>query len=167
MSTLRVSGPLDVGRGQMGMYLRMIAVSGLLCAVVFAASFALGRAERPGAASAEASVVSLPATAAGPAIPVALSSAPAIAIEAPVVARSTVHVRPQADVARNLAPATLPTSAAAAPSSPSPPATVAPATPTAPVTASPHEQPSGNGSSRGSGGTKPEASGGTSFDSSG
>jgi hypothetical protein len=148
------------------MFVRMIAVSGLLCAAVFAAGFALGRTERPGVASAEPSAVSLPATAAGPAIPLALGSAPAIAIEAPAVARSSVHASPRADGVRSLAAATLPTSAAAAPSSPSSPATAAPATPVtpaAPVTASPHQQPSGNGSSHESGGTKPEAS----FDSSG
>jgi hypothetical protein len=151
------------------MFVRMIVVSGLLCAAVFAAGFALGRTERPGVAGAESAVVSLPGTAAGPAIPLALGSAPTIAVEAPVVVRPTVHVSRNAEVVGSLAAATPTTSAAAAvPSNQSSPLTEAPATRAAPVTVSPHEQSSGgNGSSHTSGGTKPEASGSTSFDSSG
>jgi hypothetical protein len=136
------------------MFVRMIAVSGLLCAAMFAASFALGRTERPGVASAESSAVSLPATAAGPAIPLALSSAPAIAIEAPVLARATLHASHPGLVAPS---DTLP--AATVPSVSIAPVTEAPAVaaPVAPV--SQRKQSTGGGSSH--------ASGGTSFDSSG
>jgi hypothetical protein len=144
------------------MFLRMFAVSGLLCAAMFAASFALGRTERPGAASAESSAVSLPATAAGPAIPLALSSAPAIAIEAPVLAPASLRTSHRGRVAPSDA---LP--ATAAPSVSSAPVTQAPVV-TAPVTpVSQRKRPTGGGSSHVSGATKSETSGGTSFDSTG
>ncbi len=167
MSTLRVSGPLYVGRGPMGMLVRMLAVSSLLCAVVFAAGFALGRAERPRAASGEPLATSLPAAAAGPAIPLALGSAPTIALEVPVAQSSTAHARPRVTVVRSVAPVTLPASVPAAPSAASTPAAEAPVSTTAPVTpANPRTQSSG-GSSHANGGTKSETGGGTSFDSSG
>jgi hypothetical protein len=144
------------------MFVRMIAVSGLLCAAMFAASFALGRTERPGVASAESSAVSLPATAAGPAIPIALSSAPAIAIEAPVRARASLHAsHPGLVVPSDTHPATTAPSVSIAPVSEAPAVTA----PVAPV--SQRKQSTAGGSSHGSGGTKSETSGGTSFDSSG
>jgi len=144
------------------MFVRMIAVSGLLCAAMFAASFALGRTERPGVATGESPAVSLPATAAGPAIPIALSSAPTIAIEAPVRARVALHTRHSG---LGVPSDTLP--AATAPSISNAPVTEAPdvTAPVAPV--SQRKQPAGSGSSHASGGTKSETSGGTSFDSTG
>ena len=57
------------------MLARTIAVRALLCAAVFAGSFAIGRAQRPSVAAHEQLAPSLPAAAAGPAIPVRLSTA--------------------------------------------------------------------------------------------
>jgi hypothetical protein len=160
MSTLRVSGPLDLGRGPIGMLVRMIAASSLLCAVVFIAGFALGRTSRPGVAAGEPPAAGLPATAAGPAIPLALSSAPAIAIEAPVPVRRTLHASLRGPVVSSGA---LPATASLGVSSA--PVAEVPTAPAAPVSS--HTRSTGAGSSHASGGTKSGTSGGTSFDSSG
>ena len=172
MNTLRVSGPLDVGRRPVGMIVGMVAVTIVLCGAVFAGSYAIGRAQRPRAASNEQLATNLPAGAAGPAIPVRLSSAPAIAGEASTVARTPAQVTHRVTVVSGVAATTVPiTEPVFTPAVPSPattPAAKAPVTSTAPTThTSPHQQSSSGGSHGSSGGAKTGTSGGTSFDSSG
>jgi hypothetical protein len=135
---------MNVGSGT-GSHARMALVSLLVSVAVFAGCFAIGRAQRPAPAPAERLAPGVPGAAAGTAIPLALSSAPALATEAARV--STPPARASSErVAANGA-GTAATSAAA-----TSPASVAPAARTrAPV------------GKRQAAGT----SGGTSFDSSG
>jgi len=151
MNTLRAPRPLDVGRGPAGMLARTIVVTACLCAAAFAASFAIGRAQRPGVAPREQLAPSPSAAATGPAIPISLSSAPPIALEvvrAP--ARASTRVSTPAAVVAGAAAATV---VAAQPAS-VPLAPIHATTPAAKAPATPHAPPR-------------HASGGTSFDSSG
>jgi len=169
MNTLRVSGPLDVGRGPMGMLVRTIALSTLLCAAVFAGAFALGRSQRSPVATGERIAPSLPASAAGPAIPLRLSSVPTLVAPAPVVNRTAARSPASVRVIRAVVTPSTPIVSSAP--------TEAQATPSAPATHASPKQPSsavgsapasGGSSSHGSGGAaKTETSGSTSFDSSG
>ncbi|HSZ13967.1 MAG TPA: hypothetical protein VK790_08020 [Solirubrobacteraceae bacterium] len=159
----------------MSMLLRAIAVTAVLCALVFAASFVAGRAARPAVASHELLLPSVPAADAGPAIPERLGSVPAIAVEALPVTKPAAHTNSQPAV-EAAAPAktpavqtpsapvsstpvtpatTTPTPAAKAPATTAP-ASKAPATKAPPTKAPAAKAPASSGSG-----------GGTSFDSSG
>ncbi len=177
MNTVRISRPaVDVGRGPAGTLVRTMALAAVLCAAAFAASFEIGRAERPGGTPSE-HLPSLPAAAAGAAIPARLGSAPAIADEAPAAA-STPAVAPTpaaSHVSTSQAPSSSSTPAAQTPAAPTTtaPAPTTPAATTAPTRPQPQSSTGGTspasrgGSSGSSGGAaKPEASG-TPFDSSG
>ncbi len=169
MNTIRVSTQLDVGRGPVSMLLRTIAVTTVLCALVFAASFAAGRAARPAMASHELLLPSVPAADAGPAIPVRLGSVPAIAAEAPPVVQPATHASSGPAKVEAAAPTT--TLSVQTPSAPvsSTPVTKAPVTtaPTpaakAPATKAPATKAPAAKAPASSGGS----GGGTSFDSSG
>jgi hypothetical protein len=180
MNTLRVSGPLEVGRGPFSMLLRTVAVSSLLCAAVFAGSFALGRAQRPRAASSEQLPPSLPASAAGPAIPVKLGSAPAFAVQAPAPTNTQADAAAaRAGNTRTVTPASTraleqpvaPPSTQSVPSTPVAPVATVPATSTPTTRAAPRQSSGGTSPSAPSGShgsrAKTETGGSTSFDSSG
>lgn len=183
MNSFRVArGPLGIGTGADGDYVRVLAVAAMLCVTVFLACFALGRVEQPTAPRAEKLPASLPAASAGTAIPVALGSVPPIDVVAP----KPVAVRTRAlgaGVTRGKATVTgsassvAPTAAAPATPTPTTPASDAPAA-KAPVASKPvssgggsskgASSPAGGGSSRsGKSGAKSETSSGTPFVSSG
>jgi hypothetical protein len=154
MSTVRIARHwIHTGRGSVGIDRRGLIITTFLCAALFACFFALGRAASPGSGPRDAPPPSLPVAYAGTAIPIRLSSAPAIEMQAVPNAR----VRTQTTPSRQ-APGTeaSPALSPAAPQLPVP----APALPVAaPAPAS--AQGSGGGQS------KPHTSGSTSFDSSG
>jgi len=175
MSTVRIARQwIHTGRGPVGIDRRGLVIATLLCAALFACSFAIGRAASPGNGPREEAPSSLPVAFTGTAIPVSLSSAPAIELQtgegtrhrhagSQTVASRTARVSAQAvaegtprgqglggtEVVRSTSPA-----------SPQPPVAErvpAPATPVAPAGAQ------GSGGSR----SQPDSGGGTSFDSSG
>jgi hypothetical protein len=179
VNTFRIpTASMDVDTRSAGRYVRSGVISMLLCALVFACCFAIGRAERPAAAPAERLPPSLPSVSAGTAIPVALSGAPPIRV-IQVKARTTVTQTASQSVLRatpiaSSLPASLAPAAAAIPA----PAVKAPIVKT-PVRSTPE---SSNGSTGGTStppaakgvsspngkpATKSETSSSTSFDSSG
>jgi len=80
MSTVRVARRrIHVGRGPVaGVDRRGLIIATFLCVALFACCFAIGRAASSGSAPREAGPASLPIAFTGTAIPVSLSSAPAI-----------------------------------------------------------------------------------------
>jgi hypothetical protein len=181
MNTIHVARPLDVNEGRAALYARTIGLTAMLCAAVFACCFLIGRAERPAGAPREQLSATSTASAAGPAIPIRLASAPPIYVEAPPVVASPA-AKASTPAASKPATASQPALVSAAPTAPAPaattpavsaPATSAPTTPAAHVTpVSPRQQtptvaPSSTPARGTSGGAKGEAGGSTSFDSSG
>lgn len=154
MNTFRMpTAPIDAGSGVAGSYLRTAVVSLLAGAAVFACCFAIGRAERPAAAPAEQLPPSLPAASAGTAIPVVLSSASPIGIEAVKV--STPPARAFTENTAASSTGATP-SVSALPTSVTPAATTTPAPVVkAPVTATP----TGSNGSSATGGTSTPAAG--------
>lgn len=182
MNTFRMpTAPMDVGSGTPGAYARMAMACVLAGVAVFACCFALGRAERPAAAPAEPLPPRVPATAAGTAIPVVLSSASPIQVQQAKVSAVPAPVPDHSPSVGNTGaartPSTSSNSSAVAPSvttSP-PPATAAPVSPTPTKSSGPSSTGGTSTPSAGKGVSSPngrpakksEASSGTSFDSSG
>lgn len=133
-----------------------------LCAVLFAGCFAIGRAASPGSASRETVSTNLQVAFAGAAIPLHLNSAPPIRLQAPASPVSVARGR-TASVANAPVTARAPTETTTlAPAQA--PARVVPRAP-APVAAPLPAPASARGTEGGQ--SKPHASPGTSFDSSG
>lgn len=171
MSTVRVvRHRTRTGRDSVGIDRRGLLIAMFLCVVLFACCFVIGRAASPGSAPREAAPASLPIAFTGTAIPVSLSSAPAIELRAGEDTRHR-HAGAQTVADRN-ARATqavegAPRGQRLSAEAPRPSLAASqqlPATAPAPVAKVPVAPASG----RGSGGSRSQHSGAsTSFDSSG
>jgi hypothetical protein len=74
--------PIRPREDRSGMEPRRVVAAAILCAAIFAGSFAVGREGRTAASHGEAAPLAAPLASVGSAIPARLSSAPAIQIEA-------------------------------------------------------------------------------------
>lgn len=174
MSTVRIARQrIRMGRDAGGIDRRGFPIAMVLCVALFACCFAIGRAASAGSAPREAAPASLPIAFTGTAIPVSLSSAPAIELPIGEGTRHR-HTGAQTVASRNarvtqavvgtprgqgLSAEALHSSSPASQQLPA----AAPA-PAAPVATAPVAPASGQGS----GGSRSQHSGGgTSFDSSG
>ncbi len=169
MSTFRIARHgVDMDTGAVGVDRRGVVVVIFLCVALFAGCFALGRAASPRGRSGAQSPQGLPVAFAGAAVPLRLSSAPAIQLRTVAPKRSAASSPESRSAvvanARAVAPTPTPTPVAPRVQSPvrevaSPPAPVRPAQPA----------PAGTRTSEGSKSSQPHTSSGsgTSFDSSG
>jgi hypothetical protein len=172
MSTFRIARHgVDMDTGDVGVDRRAVAVVIVLCAALFAGCFAIGRAASPKGRPVGESAPSLPVAFAGAAVPLRLSSAPAIQLRR----AAPKHHAPRAPESSSVAVAAAGARAIVraptpvAPTVPSPARQVA----SAPAPVPTHTAPAGaRGGEGGGGGEKsspPHTSSGsgTSFDSSG
>jgi hypothetical protein len=173
MSTVRIARRrMYVGGEPAGVDRRGLALALFACVALFACCFAIGRATSPASGPREASSPTLQVAFAGAAIPLRLSSAPAIQAQAlastsppaPATGARTVAVASTRAIVRTPAKATLPsvrTPVREVASAPSPPQPL-------PAPASARGTGGGHGGGHSEGGqSKPQTNSGTSFDSSG
>jgi hypothetical protein len=172
MSTVRIARQrIRMGRDSAGIDRRGLLIAMFLCVALFVCCFAIGRAASPGSAPREAAPASLPIAFTGTAIPVSLSSAPAIELQTGEGTRHR-HAGTQTVASRNARVTQAIVEAtprgqdlsAEAPRSSSPASQQVPAAPAPVTTTAPVAPASGQG---GGGSRSQHSGGGTSFDSSG
>ncbi|MGA8365310.1 MAG: hypothetical protein WB709_12435 [Solirubrobacteraceae bacterium] len=170
MNTVRIARHwINADSESVGTDRRGLLVVPLLCVVLFAGCFALGRAASSRSGARAQAVPSLPVAFAGAAVPFHLSGAPPIQVRTVVSTRSPEHVTRshQTPVQSTLVTAGVP--AAGTPRVPAPVREVvarAPSPTPTPLPAPASARGTGEGQSN-EGQSKPHASSGTSFDSSG
>jgi hypothetical protein len=165
--------PIRARRHLAGVEARLFVAAAIVCAAIFAGSFAVGRVGRTASSAREAGPLAGPVGSVGSPIPTRLSSAPTIQIEAPAppppkAAHQPATHTPVEEGRAIVAPAppTSPTPPAAA--SPEPAAQAPPANPPQPSTPSAAPPASSQRSSAGSSsGAAPASETGKSFDTSG
>ena len=165
MSTARIAPRrLQPRRGRSIAAVRRPLTLAVVCAVIFACAFVLGRGGGTAAAPREGAQWTVPVVAAGSAIPASLGSAPPIEVEAPAT-----RVRPGAGVRTTLTErlVTEAPASAVSPRLPAPVSAPTPQVPSAPAAPSPGTAPPTSKPTPAGGGSPKIAHPGESFDTSG